>query len=88
MIPVQFTMLVHVVVSRTGWNLLQLVTMPSWMGVGVVMPLPGSVVVGGLFVVVVVVVGGCCPVEVEVDVVVGTGSGWWKASTQYELKGT
>jgi hypothetical protein len=38
---------------ETRWNLLQFLTMPSWIGVGVLMPFPVVVVVGGEEVVVV-----------------------------------
>jgi hypothetical protein len=37
----------QVVVSRIKWNLLQLSTMPGCVGVGVIIPLPAVVVVGG-----------------------------------------
>jgi hypothetical protein len=49
--PYSDPMLVHPSPETTRWNRLQLPTMPSWIGVGVGMPLPGVVVVVGAAVV-------------------------------------
>lgn len=55
--PLRAAMALQLSPGLTKSNLLQLLTMPGWEGVGVVMPLP-VVVLAGALVVVVVVTGG------------------------------